>query len=293
MNRTALPQRIVAWVILGVAILCTVFPFYWMIRTAMTPQADLIAESTQLWPSHPTLINFKRILGLVSVEEAQAAGGSGATINFAIATTNSLIYAGGIAIIQTFFAACAAYAFARLRFPGKNLLFGCVIGALMVPGIFSLLPNYVLIKQLGWLNTMQGMMLPALFMAPFSIFFLRQFFLSMPQEVEEAAMLDGLGPLARFARIAIPMNLGPIATMILITFVGMWKDYLWPLVVGREEHTRLLTVALGVFQQQSPNTAPDWTGLMAGSTLSVLPALLILVFLGKQLVQSLSFSGNK
>ena len=86
MNRTALPQRIVAWVILGVAILCTVFPFYWMIRTAMTPQADLIAESTQLWPSHPTLINFKRILGLVSVEEAQAAGGSGATINFAIAT---------------------------------------------------------------------------------------------------------------------------------------------------------------------------------------------------------------
>ena len=166
MNRTALPQRIVAWLILGVAILCTVFPFYWMIRTAMTPQADLIAESTQLWPSHPTLINFKRILGLVSAEEAQAAGGSGATINFAIATTNSLIYAGGIAIIQTFFAACAAYAFARLRFPGKNLLFGCVIGALMVPGIFSLLPNYVLIKQLGWLNTMQGMMLPALFWPP-------------------------------------------------------------------------------------------------------------------------------
>lgn len=163
----------------------------------------------------------------------------------------------------------------------------------MIPGIFTLLPNFTLIRDLGMMNTMGGMMLPSMLMTPFAIFFLRQFFLSMPQEVEEAAMLDGLGPLARFARIAIPMNLGPIATMILITFVGMWKDYLWPLVVGREEHTRLLTVALGVFQQQSPNTAPDWTGLMAGSTLSVLPALLILVFLGKQLVQSLSFSGNK
>ena len=178
------PSKVVAWAIIAIAVLVTVFPFYWMIRTAITPQADLIAESTRLWPSHPTMINFKRILGLVSVEEAMAAGGSGATINFAIATTNSLIYAGGIAIIQTFFASCAAYAFARLKFPFKNALFACVIGALMIPGIFSLLPNYVLIKQLGWLNTMQGMMLPALFMAPFSIFFLRQFFLSLPREVE-------------------------------------------------------------------------------------------------------------
>ena len=268
MNRTALPQRIVAWVILGVAILCTVFPFYWMIRTAMTPQADLIAESTQLWPSHPTLINFKRILGLVSVEEAQAAGGSGATINFAIATTNSLIYAGGIAIIQT------------------------VIGALMVPGIFSLLPNYVLIKQLGWLNTMQGMMLPALFMAPFSIFFLRQFFLSLPREVEEAAMIDGLGPVSRFFKITIPMSAGPVMTMTLITIIGMWKDFLWPLLTGREG-AQLLTVALGIFQQQSPNRAPDWTGLMAGSTLSVIPVLILLILMGRKLVESLNFSGIK
>ena len=100
------PSKVVAWAIIAIAVLVTVFPFYWMIRTAITPQADLIAESTRLWPSHPTMINFKRILGLVSVEEAMAAGGSGATINFAIATTNSLIYAGGIAIIQTFFASC-------------------------------------------------------------------------------------------------------------------------------------------------------------------------------------------
>ena len=137
------PSKVVAWAIIAIAVLVTVFPFYWMIRTAITPQADLIAESTRLWPSHPTMINFKRILGMVSVEEAMAAGGSGATINFAIATTNSLIYAGGIAIIQTFFASCAAYAFARLKFPFKNALFACVIGALMIPGIFSLLPNYV------------------------------------------------------------------------------------------------------------------------------------------------------
>ena len=285
-------SKVVAWAIIVIAVLVTLFPFYWMIRTAITPQADLIAESTRLWPSHPTMINFKRILGLVSVEEAMAAGGSGATINFAIATTNSLIYAGGIAIIQTFFASCAAYAFARLKFPFKNTLFACVIGALMIPGIFSLLPNYVLIKQLGWLNTMQGMMLPALFMAPFSIFFLRQFFLSLPREVEEAAMLDGLGPVRRFFKVTIPMSAGPIMTMTLITIIGMWKDFLWPLLTGREG-AQLLTVALGIFQQQSPNRAPDWTGLMAGSTLSVIPVLILLILMGRKLVESLNFSGIK
>ena len=287
------PGRVCAWVMLIVALAVTAFPFYWMVRTALTPAAELVADSGRFWPSHPTWINFQRVLGLVSREEAVAAGGSGASINFPLHTLNSLIYAGGIAVIQTGVCAAAAYAFARLRFPGRDVLFLVVIGGLMIPGIFTLLPNFTLIRDLQLINTMAGLMLPAMLMSPFAIFFLRQFFLSMPVEVEEAAMLDGLGPLSRFARIAVPMNIGPIATMVLITFVGMWKDYLWPLVVGRKEHTRLLTVGLSVFQQQSPNTAPDWTGLMAGATLSVLPALFILIFLGRQLVQSLSFSGIK
>ncbi len=152
-------------------------------------------------------------------------------------------------------------------------------------------------RQAGLLNTMVGLVAPPAILTspPFAIFFLRQFFLSLPREVEEAAMIDGVGALGRFWRIALPMSRGPIATMMLITLVGgMWKDYLWPLVAGNSEGTRVLTVALGVFQQQSPNTSPDWTGLMAGSTLSVIPpVLLILVFLGKQLVQSLNFSGGK
>lgn len=287
------PGRIIAWAIMVVALIFTIFPFYWMVRTALTPAAELVSDAGRLWPSNPTLINFERVLGLVSREEAIAAGGSGASINFPLYTWNSIVYAGGVAIVQTLACAAAAYAFARLTFRGRDTLFLVILGGLMVPGIFTLLPNFTLIRELGLMNTMIGMMLPAMFMTPFAIFFLRQFFLSLPKEVEEAAMLDGLGPISRFFRIALPMNVGPLATIILITFVGMWKDYLWPLVVGREEHTRLLTVGLSVFQQQSPNTAPDWTGLMAGSTVSVLPALLILIFLGRQLVQSLNFSGNK
>jgi multiple sugar transport system permease protein len=287
------PGRAAAWIIVTIVVIATVFPFYWMVRTALTPTADLVPQASQFFPSNPTLINFQRVLGFASIEDSIAAGGTGASIDFIRYTINSVIYAGSIAVIQTLSCAAAAYAFARLRFPGRNLLFGVILAGLMIPGIFTLLPNFALMRELDLLNTMLGLIAPALLMSPFTIFFLRQFFLSLPRDVEEAAMLDGVGSLGRFWRIALPLSRGPIATMMLITLVGMWKDYLWPLVAGNSELTRVLTVALGVFQQQSPNTSPDWTGLMAASTMSVLPVLLILVFLGKQLIQSLNFSGGK
>jgi multiple sugar transport system permease protein len=286
-------MRKLAWVVLGLAVLVTVFPFYWMVRTALTPSADLFTDAGSLWPHHPTFINFARVLGLVDPERARAAGGSGAAINFLRYTLNSIIYSGLIAGVQTFCCAMAGYAFARLRFPGRDLMFGVIVGALMVPPIFTLLPNFSLVKDLGLMNTFAGMVAPTLLMTPFAVFFLRQFFLSIPRDVEEAALLDGTGRWGIFFRIIVPMSRGPLITIALTTTVWAWKDFLWPLLVGREEQTRVLTVALGVFLQQSPNTQPDWTGLMAGSTLSVLPVLVLLAFLGKRLVQSLNFTGIK
>ncbi|WP_214413876.1 carbohydrate ABC transporter permease [Sphaerisporangium fuscum] len=293
MRRIANIGRLPAWAVLAVALLLTLFPFYWMVRTALTPAADLYADSGALFPRHPTVVNFLRILGFTSQEEARAAGGSGAQIDFARYLLNSIVYSGLIATLQTFFCAMAGYAFARLRFPGRELVFGVMIAALMVPPIFTLLPNFVLVKNLDLINTLAGIVAPTILMTPFAVFFLRQFFLSIPRDVEEAARLDGNGPWGVFWRIVLPMSRGPLITIGLTTTVWAWKDYLWPLLVGHEEQARVLTVALGVFLQQSPNTRPDWTGLMAGSTLSVLPVLLLLVFLGRRLVQSLNFSGIK
>ncbi|MYW70149.1 ABC transporter permease subunit [Streptomyces sp. SID8379] len=287
------PGRIAAWAVLVVALIATVFPFYWMVRTALTPAADLYTDSTALVPHHPTMINFLRVLGLTSQEEAQAAGGSGAHVNFLRYLLNSVVYSGLIAALQTMCCAMAGYAFARLRFPGRNLVFGILVGALMVPPIFTVLPNFVLVKNLGWLNTFAGMVAPSVLMTPFAVFFLRQFFLSIPREVEEAAVLDGVGPWGVFWRVVLPMSRGPLLTIGLTTTVWAWKDYLWPLLTGREEQTRVLTVALGIFRQQSPNTQPDWTGLMAGSALSVLPVLVLLFLLGRRLVESLNFTGIK
>ncbi|MFF1487530.1 carbohydrate ABC transporter permease [Streptomyces sp. NPDC058319] len=287
------PGRVVAWAVLVVALFLTVFPFYWMVRTALTPAADLYTDSTGLVPDHPTMINFLRVLGLTSQKEAVAAGGSGAQVDFLRYLLNSVVYSGLIAVLQTLFCAMAGYTFARLRFPGRDLVFGILIAALMVPPIFTVLPNFVLVKDLGWLNTFVGMVAPSVLMTPFAVFFLRQFFLSVPREVEEAAVLDGVGPWGLFWRVVMPMTRGPLLTIGLTTTVWAWKDYLWPLLTGREEQTRVLTVALGIFQQQSPNAQPDWTGLMAGSALSVLPVLVLLTLLGRRLVESLNFTGMK
>ncbi|MEU0563361.1 carbohydrate ABC transporter permease [Dactylosporangium sp. NPDC049742] len=293
MFRRLTPGRLLAWTALIAFLVVTIVPFYWMVRTALTPAADIYRDSTGLVPEHPTLINFERVLGLVDDQTARAAGGSGAKINFFRYTLNSLIYSGLIATVQTFCCAMAGYAFARLRFPGRDLLFGLFVAALMVPPIFTLLPNFALMRQFDAVDTFAGMVAPSLLMTPFAVFFLRQFFLSVPREVEEAAVIDGASRWGIFWRVILPMSRGPLITIGLTTSVWAWKDYLWPLLVGRGEDNRVLTVALGVFLQQSPNTAPDWTGLMAGSTLSVLPVLLLLIFLGKRLVQSLNFTGIK
>jgi multiple sugar transport system permease protein len=287
------PGRVIAWACLIVAVVVSLFPLYWMVRTAITPGRELAGDNAGLVPNHPTLFNFERVLGLASPEESRAAGGSGAKLDFFLYLRNSVVYTLLITGLQTLFCAMAGYAFARLRFIGRDLLFSLFVAALMVPPIFTLLPNFVLVKELGWMNTFQGLVAPSLLMAPFAVFFLRQFFLNIPLDIEHAALIDGAGKWTIFWRVVLPMTKGPLFTLALTTAVWTWNDFLWPLLVAPKEDTRVLTAALGIFLRQSPNTAPDWTGLMAGSVLSVIPVLLLVVFFGRRLVDSIQFSGMK
>lgn len=292
-RRLPSPGRMLAWSTLVLALLVTLFPFYWMLRTALTPAHQLPTDSTGLWPHHATLINFERVLGLTTLAQDQAAGGSGSQLDFFLYLRNSLIYCAVIATVQTLCCAMAGYALARLTFRGRDLLFSVFVMSLMVPPIFTLLPNFALVKNLGLLGTFAGMVAPTVLMTPFAVFFLRQFFLSIPREVEEAATIDGAGRWIQFWRVVVPMSRGPLFTIGLITTVWAWKDYLWPLLVGPDPGTRVLTAGLGIFLQQSPNAAPDWTGLMAASALSVVPIGILLVFFGRRLVESMNFSGIK
>lgn len=276
-----------------ILILITLFPFYWMLRTALSTSKSLFSDPASLLPVDFTWGAFKRVLGLSTAAEAQAEGGSGAAVNFWLFLRNSIVYATLTTAGQVFFCALAAYAFARLRWPGRDKVFFIFLTALMVPPIFIALPNFILIKNLGLLNTFPGLILPYFFMTPFAIFFLRQFFLGISREIEEAAKLDGAGHWRIFFRIVLPMSWAPIITLFILTFINQWNEYFWPLLVGSNDKTRVLTVAIGVFRSQTPQGSPDWAGLMAAVLVAALPILILFFAFAKKIVNSIGFSGMK
>ena len=292
-RRTFNARRAGAWALLALAITVSVIPFLWVLRTALSTNGALATQSASLLPADFTLGAFMRVFGLQSPADAVAEGGSGAAIDFWLYLRNSIIFSSITTAGAVFFSAMAAYAFARLRWKGRNAVFSLFLGTMLVPPIFTALPNFLLIKNLDLLNTMLGMVLPYVFMTPFAIFFLRQFFLNMSREVEEAAMLDGAKHLRIFFQIVLPNAAAPLATLALLTFIGQWNEYFWPLLVGQEENVRVLTVGLSVFKSQSPQGAPDWSGLMAATIVAAVPVLILFIAFGKKVVNSIGFSGIK
>ena len=236
---------------------------------------------------------LRRVLGWVDVETAVAMGGSGQSINFARALLNSVIVSTIVVVVQVASCAMAAYAFARLRFPLRDTLFAIYVAALMVPGIVTTIPNFILMRQFDLLNTYAGIVAPTLLMTPFAVFFLRQFFLGVNREVEEAARIDGASIWVSFIRVVVPMTMPALTTLAIVTLIATWNNYLWPLIVGSDERVRVLTVALGIFRSQTPQGAPDWTGLMAGTTLAIIPTFIIFLLLGRKILDSIQFTGFK
>jgi len=286
--------KYIAWFFVGMAIFITLLPFWWVIRTAFSAQKSVIANPESFLPVDFTTVNFARVLGLVDQATSIAAGGSGQTINFMLFLRNSLIVTITVVVGQTFFSSMAAYAFARLRFPLRDQIFFLYLSALMIPGIVTLIPNYLLIhRELEWSNTFLGIVAPSLLMSPFAVFFMRQFFLGINHEVEEAASLDGASFFTIYWRIIMPISGPAIATLAILTFVGTWNSYFWPFLVGNDESVRVLTVALAVFKSQTPQGAPDWTGLMAATLLSILPTVLVFLAMGRRVVNSIQFTGFK
>ncbi|MDR1852781.1 MAG: carbohydrate ABC transporter permease [Propionibacteriaceae bacterium] len=287
------PGRIIAWAVLILFMVVTLFPFYWMVRTAFSTTTSLAAEASNLLPADFTLGAIKRVLGLQSFEESLAQGGSGASMDFLLFMRNSLIVSTVVTICQVACCSMAAYAFSRLRWPGRDAVFFAFLTALMIPPVFTMLPNFVLMKDLGLINTFLGIMLPTMFMTPFAVFFMRQFFLGIPREIEESAAIDGAGHWKRFTRIVLPMSSAPLITLALLTFITTWNDYMWPLLIARQPAVETLTVALGIFKGQTPQSGPDWAGLMAAALFAALPVILLYLLLGKRLINSIGFSGIK
>lgn len=283
--------RILAWTYLVGVLFVTIFPFYWVLRTALSNNFSLDTHPSSLLPTGFTWGAFERVLGISSQAEAIAQGGSGATVNLGIYLRNSVIYASVLTACVVLCSALAAYAFARLHWRGRNAVFSIFLCALMIPGILTLLPNFVFVKNLGLVNSFAGLILPGALFSAFDIFFLRQFMLGLSTEIEEAAILDGAGRLTVLLRIVLPMTAVPLTTLTLLTFINTWNDYFWPLLVANNQNTEPLTLGLALFKQASPETAPDWAGLMAATCVSALPMLLLFMVFGRRIVNAIGFTG--
>lgn len=283
--------RILAWTYLVGVLFITIFPFYWVLRTALSNNYSLDTHPSSLLPTGFTWGAFERVLGIASQAQALAQGGSGASIDLAVYLRNSVIYAAVLTACVVFCSALAAYAFARLHWRGRNLVFSIFLCALMIPGILTLLPNFVFIKDLGLLNSFAGLILPGALFSAFDIFFLRQFMLGLSTEIEEAAIIDGAGPFTTLFRVVLPMTSVPLVTLTLLTFINTWNDYFWPLLVANNQSVEPLTLGLALFKQASPESAPDWAGLMAATAVAALPMLLLFMVFGRRIVNSIGFSG--
>ncbi|MFJ5262283.1 carbohydrate ABC transporter permease [Streptomyces sp. NPDC088387] len=285
--------RAVAWTVMAAIVLITLLPFYWILRTALSTNSGLAAHPADLLPVDATTGGFERALGLQSTEEAIAQGGSGGDLAFWRYLLNSVIVSTLITVCQLLFSAMAAYAFARLRWRGRDKVFALFLAGLMVPTIFTLLPNFVLIKELGLVDNLLGIALPTMFMTPFAVFFLRQFFMNIPLEVEEAALLDGAGKIRIFFRVLLPMASTPVLTLAVLTYITSWNDYFWPLMVSYTDSSRVLSVALAVFRAQTPQSGYDWSGLMAATLIAALPMLVLFGVFARRIVGTISFTGIK
>ena len=220
-----------------------------------------------------------------------------ANVETAIVDDHFLAYMGTTALValamsvgQLVFSSFAGYAFARLRFPGRDKLFWAYLATLMVPNIVTLIPLYVITQRLGLSDTFLGLVLPYALGSPFGVFLMRQFFLTLPEDLEAAASLDGAGTFRTFVSVILPLSRSIMATLGLMTLVGGWNNYMWPLIESSSDATRVITVEIA---SMSSNYGTQIGVMMATALLATAPLTVLYLIFQKQLVQSISITGLK
>ncbi len=268
-------SKIGFYVVMILFALFFLLPLLWMVSTAFKPFEEWLSAS---WiPENPTLENFVSIFNDKTLP----------VLNwFFNSVLIALLFTAAILIIDSL----AGYAYARLEFPGKNLLFGLMLATLVMPGIMFLIPNYLTVARLGWIGSIQGVIAPGL-SGVFGVFFMRQFFQSLPKELEEAAYIDGASIWHTFISVILPLSKGPIITLGIITFLTSWNDFLWPLLILGGKRTALtLPVGLATLQGQYNF---DYGKLMAGALVLTLPVLLLYAIFQRYIIRSISMTGIK
>jgi multiple sugar transport system permease protein len=251
-----------------------VFPFVWMVLTSLKTQQEIFATPGVLFPA---ALNFDAYVKIWS------------ELPFARLFLNSIIFAGGATALSVLFDSLAAYALSRLDFPGKTLAFYVVLATLMVPYQITLIPLFQTVFDLHWLDTYQGLIVPRATSA-FGIFMLRQFFVTVPRDLDSAARIDGAGELRIYWSIMLPLARPALATLAVFLFMNNWNDFLWPLVITSSTEMRTLPAGLALFSGQF---VIEHAVLMAGATLSLLPLAIAFLFAQRTFVQGIATTGIK
>lgn len=250
----------------------TLVPVVMMVLVAFQSDAESMAAKPSFWPSswHPE--NLTRAFDLVPLGRY---------------LINTIIFAAGTTLLETVTAALAAYAFARLDFPGRTWLFGIYLATLMIPSQVTLIPQFVLVAKLQGIDTWPGMILPHAFTA-LGVFLLRQFFLGIPRDYEEAARLDGANRWQAFTRVIVPLAVPAIATLAVFKFIGQWNNLLWPLIISNSDSTRTAAVGLQVFQDTN---GTQWNLLLMAATITTVPLIVLFFLTQRWFIRGITMSG--
>lgn len=281
-------KRAVFYFILIAYTLLSSVPFIWSILTSFKTLAEASATPPTGIPVNPTLDAWKVVLGMNN--------SSGITVSFLTYFRNSLIVAFIVMAGNLFFDSLAGYAFARMRFPGRDLIFYIILGTLMIPAAMTIIPLYIILAKVPswmggpWLGTYQGLTIPFMVTA-FGIFLMRQFFMSLPVELEEAGRMDGLSRFGMYWRIALPLSKPALATLAILQFQGSWDSFLMPLFITAASPD-LYTLPVGL-AQFSFAYQTLWPEVMAGSMVLILPILIVYIFAQRYFIEGLSRSGIK
>lgn len=265
---------LIVHVVLIIGAIIMVFPFLWQTLTAFKTFGDSVQVPPTVLPDPWVFDNFSKVFEGMPFGQMFA---------------NSVLLTIGRTVGQIVLCTMAGYAFARIPFRGRNVLFVIFLSVLMVPSQLYLIPQYEIIEKLGWLNTLQALIVPGLFSA-FGTFLMRQFFMSMPVELEEAGRIDGANPWQVFWRIMLPLAKPGIIALTVFTVLWSWNDLLWPLVVTTDPNKMPLSVGLS---QLVGLHGTDYPVLMAGALLATLPMLITFMILQRQFIQGIAFSGSK
>lgn len=267
---------IVRYAVMIALVIIMVAPFAWMLSTSLKAQEYILQTPPQLIPNPVTLESYS---------------GLAERIDLLRTFFNSAFVAVVGTAGQVIVSAMAAFAFARMQWRGRNVVFMLYLATMMIPSVVLIIPQFILVRSLGWMNSYAALIVPALFSA-FGTFLLRQAMLSMPKDFEEAAFVDGANYWTIFWRIVLPLTGPSLATLSVFSFMGLWNAYLWPLFVARQEAVMTLPVALATLQG-GPRALTEWNMVMAGSVVAVLPILLVYMFAQRWFVRSVITSGIK